>query len=440
MTDPPPAPQDVGPEKKKAKRVEKPLPPFLEALDTLTLHEYTITTEMKKIKTNEGQEEEVEVACIIAKGDNKTHVDKDLSVHQLRKLVRRLGITKASLNKTELRYHLLKTKNEIGIITRQLEKIPSTHCRLINVLFHRDFIDEFMAFNDGRSRAVQETGSGSQYQRFWKLVVDAVNGADCSPQKLKECTDLEKKSEDDSEEEYSEEDSQVEKRINPDQYGKLEIRDDNKDDRNLTYNNHVLDAGLAGLDPSLKNTNKLTPNEANNILKTLLQVRKHMETAMNASGSHSSDPWDFAKAGIARARSGGKISQFTAFYFYSKSNTVQNFETTFTSALAPCFAIDSLPAAKNDGKSSRASSRAPSPISCTTTPTNGTTDSHMTSAIGDLKNAIIGNAMKREERMGKAALLNEFSILTAALKDQDSDEMKQRMKKRIAELATILGL
>ena len=90
-----PPPLDDGPKKKKTKRLEKPLPPILEDMDSLSLNDYEFTTEFRPIKDSKGVEE-----------------------------------TRAQ-------------------------------CRVINVLFHRDFIVDFTAYNDTRSREVQEKGNGT---------------------------------------------------------------------------------------------------------------------------------------------------------------------------------------------------------------------------------------------------------------------------------------
>ena len=154
-------------------------------MDSLSLNDYEFTTEFRPIKDSKGVEETREVTLSITKANTTINLDKDLNVHQLRKLVRKLGVTKGNLNKTECRYYMWKTKQELGTINHNLQQIPSTQCRVINVLFHRDFIVDFMAYNDTRSREVQEKGNGCQFQRFWKRVVEAVNGSDHSPQKEK---------------------------------------------------------------------------------------------------------------------------------------------------------------------------------------------------------------------------------------------------------------
>ena len=41
----------------------------------------------------------------------------------------------------------------------------------------------FLSYIDGRSRVVQETGNGSQIQRFWVYITNAVNGGESTPQR-----------------------------------------------------------------------------------------------------------------------------------------------------------------------------------------------------------------------------------------------------------------
>ena len=433
------APQEDGPAKKKPKRVEKPLPEYLQGLDSLNLEDYTLTTEKKMIKNSEGDDEEVEVACTIAKDNNETHLDKDLSAYQLRRLGRKIGITKASLTKTEIRFHILKASRNQSSINKTLEQIPSTQCRIINVLFHRDFIDDFMAFNDSRSRDVQESGSGAQYQRFWKEVVDAVNGADSSPaKKAVEATSIfTQRLVDDNDDIIDEE---VEAAIeSSDKYGKLEKRDES-DAVNAAYNHHVLDAILSRVDPSIKNTYKVNEKEVSDLFKALLNVRKNIQRAMNASGSHSSDPWDFTRQALSKVK-GPSMTQFVAFYFFSKSEAVPEFATKFTTALAPSLTIDSADIPLSSSKvwsrpSSQASSRATTPVSMST----AQTDDKIASAISSATDVMADNAKKRETRMERAALLNEFSTLTVALSKTDNEEMKMRLQTRIDEVVKDLGL
>ena len=115
-----PPPLDDGPEKKKTKGLEKPLPPILEDMDSLSLNDYEFTTEFRPIKDSKGVEETREVALSVAKANTTINLDKDLNVHQLRKLVRKLGVTKGNLNKTECQYYMWKTKQELGTINHNL--------------------------------------------------------------------------------------------------------------------------------------------------------------------------------------------------------------------------------------------------------------------------------------------------------------------------------
>ena len=435
------APPEEGPQKKKPKRVEKPLPEYLQGLDSLSLEEYTITTEKKMLKNDEGEEEEVKVACTIAEDNQVTHLDKDLSAYQLRRLGRKIGITKASLNKTEIRCHILKISRNQIVINKRLEQIPSTQCRIINVLFHRDFIDEFMAYNDTRSRNVQESGSGAQYQRFWKEVVDAVNGADSSP--TKKATDaatsmlvpirdsFTQRLIDDNDDIIDEE---VEAAIeSTDRYGKLEKRDEN-DALNSSYNEHVLDAILGRVDPSIKNTHKVNEKEVSDLFKALIKVRKNIQSAMNASGSHSSDPWDFTRHALSKVKGGPSMTQFVAFYFFSKSEAVPEFSTKFTTVLAPDLTMDSLTLPL----SSRSSSRATTPVSMSTARSGD--DDKIATVISAATDVMADNAKKRETRMERAALLNEFSTLSTAIVQTNNEDMKVRLQTRLDEVVESLGL
>ena len=174
---------DEPPKKKKARCLEKPVPQFLQDLDILNLHECKITSQQISVKGEDGSEELLAVATIVVKDGAIVHLDKDLSAHQLRKVVCQIGISKANLTKMQCRYHLLKTSQEMGTILRYNNKDTSMQCRVINVIFHHDFIDGFLSYNDGRSQAIQETGNGSQFQRFWVHITNTINGGESTPQK-----------------------------------------------------------------------------------------------------------------------------------------------------------------------------------------------------------------------------------------------------------------
>ena len=78
--------------------IRKPLPPILEDMDSLSLNDYEFTTEFRPVKDSKGVEETREVALSVTKANTTINLDKDLNVHQLRKLVWKLGVTKGNLN------------------------------------------------------------------------------------------------------------------------------------------------------------------------------------------------------------------------------------------------------------------------------------------------------------------------------------------------------
>ena len=119
---------DELPKKKKPRRPEKPVPQFLQDLDILNLHECEITSQQISVKGEDGSEELLAVATTVAKDGVVVHFDKDLSAHQLQKVVRQISISKANLTKTQCRYHLLKTSQEMGTILRHDNKDTSMEC------------------------------------------------------------------------------------------------------------------------------------------------------------------------------------------------------------------------------------------------------------------------------------------------------------------------
>ena len=134
-----------------------------------TLTSSTSMNAKNHIATDFGEDDSEEllaVATTVAQDVVVVHLDKDLSAHQLWKVVCQISISNANLTKMQCQYHLLETSQEMGTISCHDNKDTLMPCQVINAIFHHDFIDGFLSCNDGRSRAVQEMGNGSQFQRF----------------------------------------------------------------------------------------------------------------------------------------------------------------------------------------------------------------------------------------------------------------------------------
>ena len=122
---------------------------------------------------------------------------------------------------------------------------------------------------------------------------------------------------------------------------------------------------------------------------------------------------------------------FVAFYFYSKSELVPDFGKTFTSTLPETLAHDSsVPHAVGRGHASRCST----PTSMVTAPTNNS-HSEIATAIASMKDTMVEDSKKREERLDRASLLHEFQTIQQMIKDEDDVEIKETMKKRFKELS-----
>ena len=316
------APQPPQKKAKKEKPKEKPLSLFIQNLDICNIGDFTITTEKRKMKNDEGVMEEIDVAGRITKGDDSVHLENDLNAIQLRKLAEQVGVTKGSLNKAQVCYWILKKKNDMGAVVGTVEKLPeklpSTHCRIIDVLFHRDFVEDFMSFDDARSGSVHETGPGCNYERFWAAVVNAVNRSESTPNKKNPPPPPEITQQDSNPEDSDEDTDEIEQdtdEIELDPYSKLDIRPETDD--NKVYNDHIRDAIRDGVNPKRGNTSKVNAKDVEGLVKSLLSIRKAMHTAMKASGSHNRDPVGYTRQAIAKTKVKVRVSFFTAFYFYS---------------------------------------------------------------------------------------------------------------------------
>ena len=247
----------------------------------------------------------------------------------------------------------------MGTILRHDDKDTSMQCRVINVIFHHDFIDGFLSNNNGRSRAIQETGNGSQFQRFWVCITNAINGGESTTNKTLTKKEQPKQQQEESQDSVKyvvltlDDDSspQIDSDIDP--YGELEERLD--DDANKTYKNHVIDAKLNGVNPAVSNTAKVMEKEVESLFKGFLSIWKFMAAAMKTSWSHDSDPMQYMRRVISKSKT-TKISTFSAFYFFCKSEKVQDFGFTFSAVLASSLVADSMPGSIANMKGLRSTS------------------------------------------------------------------------------------
>ena len=136
-------------------------------------------------------------------------------------------------------------------------------------------------------------------------------------------------------------------------YGESEERLDN--DANRKYNNHVIDAKLNGVNPTVSNTTKVMEKEVEFLFKGFLSIWKFMAAAMKTSGSHGSDPMQYTRRAISKSKT-AKISTFSTFYFFCKSEKVQDFGFTFSAVLASSLVADSMPGSIANMKGSRSTS------------------------------------------------------------------------------------
>ena len=169
-------------------------------------------------------------------------------------------------------------------------------------------------------------------------------------------------------------------------YSELEERPDN--DANKTYNNHVIDAKLNGVDPAVSNTTKVTEKEVESLFKGFLSVRKFMAATMKTSGSHDSNPMQYTRREISKSKT-TKISTFSAFYFFSRSEKVQDFGFTFSSVLASSLVADSVPGSIANVKGSQSTS----PVSTVSVPSS----EHIADAISSIKEVMAADVKERQE-------------------------------------------
>ena len=236
---------------------------------------------------------------------------------------------------------------------------------------------------------------------------------------------------------------QIDTDIDP--YGELEEQPD--DDANKTYNNHVIDAKLNGVNPAVSNTAKVTEKEVESLFKGFLSIQKFMAAVMKTktSGSHDSDPMQYTRRAISKSKT-TKILTFSAFYFFCKSEKVQDFGFTFSAVLASSLVADSMPGSIANMKGSRSTS----PVMMVSVPSS----EQIADAITSMKEVMAADVKERQEErkawkeeceecnncQKHATVLNEYETLTQILQGTMDKTMKQRLSLKLNDLANALSL
>ena len=170
-----------------------------------------------------------------------------------------------------------------------------------------------------------------------------------------------------------------------------------------------------------------------------------MSAAMKTSGSHDSDPMQYTRRAISKSKT-TKISTFSAFYFFCRSEKVQDFGFTFSSVLASSLVADSVPGSIANVKDSRSTS----PVTTVSVPSS----EHIADAISSMKEVMAADVKERQEehkarkeeheernnRQKHAAVLNEYKTLMQILQSTTDETMKQRLSLKLNELANALNL
>ena len=170
-----------------------------------------------------------------------------------------------------------------------------------------------------------------------------------------------------------------------------------------------------------------------------------MTAAMKTSGSHDSDPMQYMRRAISKSKT-TKISTFSAFYFFCKSEKVQDFGFTFYTVLASSLVADSVPGSIDNTKGSRSTS----PVMMV----SGPSSEQIADAITSMKEVMAADVKERQEEhkawneeceepnnhQKHAAVLNEYETLTWILQSTTDETMKQRLSLKLNNLANTLNL
>jgi len=210
-----------------------------------------------------------------AKDDNSANLLDKLTLDQLRRLCRNVGVpyvnkcSKFQCRKALwiLANHQEQREKDGARVTTSSERTSSNIVRLCNVIFGHNFFEDFLKLNDIKTRSDHETGGLPS--DFWADVAEALNGA---------CED------DDSAETIvlSEEDPHYEE---------------------------LLDLDLTDYDI-------LTASVIRKKFNMLMKVRKVMQKNMTISGEHDNKPYNFVEVAMKKAGSSG-LTKIGCYYFFA---------------------------------------------------------------------------------------------------------------------------
>ena len=141
-------------------------------------------------------------------------------------------------------------------------------------------------------------------------------------------------------------------------------------------------------EPRCLQYHKVMEKEVESLFKGFLSIWKFMAAVMKTSGSHDSDPMQYTRRAISKSKT-TKILTLSAFYFFCKSEKVQDFGFTFSAVLASSLVADSMSGSITNMKGSRSTS----PVMTVSVPSS----EQIADAITSMKEVMAADVKEQQE-------------------------------------------
>jgi hypothetical protein len=322
---------------------KKQLPDVILNFDFLDFSKYVKKSVMDERKNKTGDYVDI-IEELILEGQREGYPLKKLTTMQMRNLCKLAGVPSCgSRTKFECQMFIAnyityggdKTSNKLLKTSKYATCLTNKTCRLVNVVFHESFIENFKTVNDIKNRKDHETAN--TYKNFWIEATTAYNSCigfnineyPKTPAKLVENTTI-----------NGNKDIGLESRFT---IIDLSSMCESVDDCfttivNVSNNDHITEELTEDTSINLIEVDRLDVDVFRKKILNLFKIRTIMKKHMTASGTHDSDAWNFVEGAMKTFTGFTKVG---IFYFWTRCEENPDVDANFITFMDESLKCDS---------------------------------------------------------------------------------------------------
>jgi hypothetical protein len=317
----------VTPKKRKIKL----LPPELAVLNETDLPKFQFINVLDTNAKSKNYGNDIQIAKTVYLHDGSEFELSKLTIDQIRSLVKNLGIVNcgsaSKFNCCKAIASFVNYQNQLSDFnlkpTTHANRLTSSLCRAINIVFSDMFIADFLTVNDRKNRMDHENQTTNKM--FWIRASDEHNRASEKLVRVNRKVD------------NTIEDHEV----------TIDSEDDDEDSVEKNYFSKIVNEGndiyLKELIENKEiNLNKVMQFDSDAFKKkitNLFKIRNKMKENMTTSGTHDNNAWNFVEAAMRHVPGYTKIS---VYYFHTRCEQNPGVEAQFVTFLDDSLKGDTL--------------------------------------------------------------------------------------------------